>query len=62
MVSFGEKAKIKKAGNLNQGRSYVITTVCSWLQTEIEVPYFFPTVLFGHEITITTGLKQFLWI
>ena len=29
MVSFGEKAKIKKAGNLNQGRSYVITTVMS---------------------------------
>ena len=27
MVSFGEKAKIKKAGNLNKGRSYVITTV-----------------------------------
>ena len=27
MVSFGEKAKIKKTGNLNQGRSYVITTV-----------------------------------
>ena len=27
MVSFGEKAKIKKAGNLNQGRSYVTTTV-----------------------------------
>ena len=27
MVSFREKAKIKKAGNLNQGRSYVITTV-----------------------------------
>ena len=27
MVSFGEKAKIKKAGNLNQGRSYAITTV-----------------------------------
>ena len=27
MVSFGEKAKIKKAGNLNQGRTYVITTV-----------------------------------
>ena len=27
MVSFGEKAKIKKAGNLNEGRSYVITTV-----------------------------------
>ena len=27
MVSFGEKDKIKKAGNLNQGRSYVITTV-----------------------------------
>ena len=29
MVSFGEKVKIKKAGNLNQGRSYVITTVCT---------------------------------
>ena len=27
MVSFGETAKIKKAENLNQGRSYVITTV-----------------------------------
>ena len=27
MVSFGEKAKTKKAGNLNQGRSYLITTV-----------------------------------
>ena len=27
MVSFGEKAKIKNAGNLNKGRSYVITTV-----------------------------------
>ena len=27
MVSFGEKAKIKKAGSLNSGRSYVITTV-----------------------------------
>ena len=26
MVSFGEKAKIKKARNLNKGRSYVITT------------------------------------
>ena len=27
MVSFGEKAKMKKAGNLNKGRVYVITTV-----------------------------------
>ena len=27
MVNFGEKAKIKKAGNLNEGRSYVITSV-----------------------------------
>ena len=27
MDNFGEKAKIKKAGNLNQGRSYGITTV-----------------------------------
>ena len=27
MVSFGEKAKIKKGGNLNECRSYVITTV-----------------------------------
>ena len=30
--SFGEQAKIKKAGNLNLGRSYVITTV---LQTHL---------------------------
>ena len=27
MVNFGEKAKIKKVGNLNLGRTYVITTV-----------------------------------
>ena len=27
MVNFGGKAKIKKTGNLNSGRSYVITTV-----------------------------------
>ena len=27
MVDFGEKAKIKKAGNLNTDRSYPITTV-----------------------------------
>ena len=27
MVTFGDKAKIKKAGNLNSGHSYVITTV-----------------------------------
>ena len=27
MVSCGEKAKIKKVGSLNQGRSYGITTV-----------------------------------
>ena len=27
MVNFGGKAKIKKAGNLNSCRSYVITTV-----------------------------------
>ena len=31
MVSFGEKVKIKKAGNLNEGRSYVITTVCIYV-------------------------------
>ena len=30
MVSFGVKAKIKKAGNLNQGCSYVITTAMSF--------------------------------
>ena len=34
MVCFGEKAKIKKAGNLNEGHSYVIATV-------------FPVCLFG---------------
>jgi hypothetical protein len=27
MVTFGEEAKNKKAGNLNLGSSYVITTV-----------------------------------
>ena len=27
MVNFGEKAKIKKAGNLNSDRSYLITAV-----------------------------------
>ena len=27
MVNFGEKAKMKKAGNLNSGRSNLITTV-----------------------------------
>ena len=27
MVKFGEKAKMKEGGNLNWGRSYVITTV-----------------------------------
>ena len=32
MVSFGEKAKIKKAGNLNSGRSYVFTTVSDFCQ------------------------------
>ena len=31
MVSIGEKVKIKKAGNLNQGRSYVTTTVIKGL-------------------------------
>ena len=30
MVTFGEKAKIKKAGNLNKGRSYVTITVNTW--------------------------------
>ena len=39
MVSAGEKAKIKKAGNLNQGRSYVITTVFVFLtSSNFEVP------------------------
>ena len=28
MISFGEKAKIKKAGNLNEGRSHVIYYNC----------------------------------
>ena len=32
MVSFEEKAKIKKVGNLNYGRSYVITTVPTYQQ------------------------------
>ena len=32
MVSFGEKAKVKKAGNLNYGRSYVNTTVLKQIE------------------------------
>ena len=44
MVSFGEKAKIKKAGNLNQGRTYVTTTVHG---------NFFP----GLNITVYVALK-----
>ena len=36
MVSFGEKAKIKKAGNLNQGCSYVITIVLDTQGLELE--------------------------
>ena len=47
MVSFGEKAKIKKAGNLNSGRSYVITTVQWDLLFLIYVlSFFFCTCLF----------------
>ena len=44
MVSFGEKAKIKKAGNLNKGRSYVITTV---LQPFYELFHTFLTAING---------------
>ena len=40
MVSFGEKAKIKKAGNLNYGRSYVITTVAYFLPSIVMVTSF----------------------
>ena len=43
MVNFGEKAKIKKAGNLNQGRSYVITTVYNGKNLVSQ----FPTVKFS---------------
>ena len=35
MVSFGEKAKIKQAGNLNYGRSYVITTLLQMKEKNI---------------------------
>ena len=35
MVNFGEKAKIKKAGNLNSGRSYVITTVLTEISIKV---------------------------
>ena len=35
MVSFGERDKIKKAGNLNSGRSYIITTVKTQINLEI---------------------------
>ena len=40
MVSFGEKTKIKKAGNLNSGRSYVITTVKFSAQMQDLAPFF----------------------
>ena len=42
MVSFGEKAKMKKAGNLNLGRSYVLTTVHKTLFFTIVVIDFEP--------------------
>ena len=38
MVSLGEKAKIKKAENSNQGLSYVITTVQECLHNIWMVP------------------------
>ena len=40
MVSFGEKTKIKKAGNLNSGHSYVITTVKLSAQMQDLAPFF----------------------
>ena len=40
MVSFGEKAKIKKAGNMNSGLSYPISTVIG-----IAIPYFFDFIV-----------------
>jgi hypothetical protein len=39
MVNFGEKAKIKKAGNFNSGRSYVITTVQNILVLFLQAYY-----------------------
>ena len=34
MLSFGEKAKTKKAGNLNQGSSYLCCYNCMWSTLE----------------------------
>ena len=39
MVSFGAKAKIKKAGNSNQGLSYVITTVSCMIFTSFKLEF-----------------------
>ena len=38
MVNSGEKAKIKKAGNLNSCRSYVITTVSAQIRWAMPPP------------------------
>ena len=53
MVSFGKKTKIKQAGNLNEGRSYVITTVTihCFLKEEkkkFEIGILSRRVLIGH--------------
>ena len=51
MVNFGEKAKIKKAGNLNSGRSCVITTVPAPTYTYLYIKLYGP---WSHQ--------SFLWL
>ena len=49
MVSFGEKAIIKTAGNLNQGHSYVNTTVQDFSHRRSEQ-------LLKHNIILLVGI------
>ena len=50
MVSFGEKSRIKMAGNLNYGRSYVITTVL----------FFMSIAIFSSKISIIVTLSIYI--
>ena len=54
MVSFGEKAKIKKVENLNQGCSYVITTV------HAVISYFANVGLKGFSVLVYLSFKTII--
>ena len=59
IVSFGEKAKIKKAGNLNKGHSYVTTTV--WLNIEA-IPKSDIKFVIKSDIKFDISIKPTTWI